>query len=131
MVILDEPRHHSTWTTLYDTLKQTCKRRFYVSVCPPSPHGQQVWYVGHTYLGEASHIKISVQLANRKGALTSIEFSDVLGKVRRFVEEYSGHLEFPEMKASWPAQKHSTRPLPLWIHCWACTACCPKKWMKP
>ena len=39
-----------------------------------------------------------MQIANRKGPLTSLEFSELLGKFRRFSESHNAELEFPDMK---------------------------------
>lgn len=85
---------------LADGLEQNFNKKILISLSPENceEHSDTVWFKAKPYTGCFKSLRISLQLANRKGSLTSIEFSNLLGKIRRFAEEKSGHISFPEMK---------------------------------
>lgn len=100
IVQFDEPLHCSSIKPLIDTLTQSHNKRILISVSPSinTDDEEIVWFDGERYQGDLSLLRVSPQLANRKGALTSIEFSNLLSRVRKFAEDKNGDLQFPEMK---------------------------------
>lgn len=99
IIRFDTPVNFSSWTALVDGLESINRKRIVFSVAPSeTPEGDQPWFVARSYRGDASIMKINLQLANRNGPLTSIEFSEVLGKIRHFAESHHGDVDFPEMK---------------------------------
>lgn len=99
LVRFESPLHNTSWTALVDGLESINRKRVVFSVAPSeTPENDQLWYCAKTYRGDASVMKINLQLANRNGPLNSIEFSEVLGKVRHFAESHHGDVDFPEMK---------------------------------
>lgn len=100
IVQFDEPLHSSNIKTLIDTLTQSHNKKILVAVSPSTTTEDEeiIWFDGERYKGDLSLLRISPQLANRKGALTSIEFSNLLSRVRKFAEDKNGDLQFPEMK---------------------------------
>lgn len=96
----EEGKDANTWKALTDSLEQINRKRIVYSV---SPNGQDTgsesfWFKASPYSGLARSLKVSVQIANRKGPLSSIEFSEVLVKLKRFADDHNAELEFPEMK---------------------------------
>ncbi|HEX4843755.1 MAG TPA: hypothetical protein VFV57_08785 [Limnobacter sp.] len=100
VIRFDEPKDANTWKPLVDGLDQINRKRIVYSACPHlAQDGRDVlWFKAMPYVGTAQALRASVQIANRKGPLSSIEFSEVLAKLRRFAEEHNAELEFPEMK---------------------------------
>ena len=99
IVRFESPLHNTSWTALVDGLESINRKRIIFSVAPSeTPEHDQLWYSARSYRGEASVMKINLQLANRNGPLNSIEFSEVLGKIRHFAEIHHGDVDFPEMK---------------------------------
>lgn len=95
----DAPRDANTWKPLMDSLEQVNRKRVVYSVANSSTSDDDViWFKAMPFSGEANLLKVNVQLANRKGPLTSIEFSEVLSRLRHFADEHNADLEFPEMK---------------------------------
>lgn len=99
VIRFDEDKDANTWKALTDGLEQINRKRIVYSASPEVADGHEtLWFKAHPYAGNARSLKASVQIANRKGPLSSIEFSEVLGKLRRFAEENNADIEFPEMK---------------------------------
>ncbi|HEX4879641.1 MAG TPA: hypothetical protein VFV39_07345 [Limnobacter sp.] len=96
----EEPKDANTWKPLLDGLDQVNRKRIVYSASPQcGDEGQDtLWFKAMPYTGTAQALRASVQIANRKGPLSSIEFSEVLAKLRRFAEEHNAELDFPEMK---------------------------------
>lgn len=84
---------------LMDKLEHVNRKAVVFSVSPDDVATEiPQWFDARTYAGQIRQLKLSLQLANRKGALTSIEFSEVVNSLRQVAEAYKGHLEFSEMK---------------------------------
>lgn len=103
IVQFDDSLHSDQIKPLIDTLTQTHNKKILISVSPtPATQDEEdsdtVWFNGQRYKGEVMALRVSPQLANRKGALTSIEFSNLLSRVRKFAEDKNADLQFPEMK---------------------------------
>jgi hypothetical protein len=99
IVRFESPLHNTSWTALVDGLESINRKRIVFSVSPSeTPENDQLWFVARSYRGDATIMKINLQLANRNGPLNSIEFSEVLGKIRHFAESHHGDVDFPEMK---------------------------------
>ncbi|WP_138517863.1 hypothetical protein [Limnobacter alexandrii] len=99
IIRFDEDKDANTWKALVDGLEQINRKRIIYSASPDAGESTEtLWFKASPYAGTAKSFKASVQIANRKGPLTSIEFSEVLGKFRRFAEDQNADIEFPEMK---------------------------------
>ncbi|MFN7506328.1 MAG: hypothetical protein ACK5Q1_12300, partial [Limnobacter sp.] len=99
MIRFDENRDANTWKGLLDGLEQINRKRIIYSATPDIAESTEtLWFKASNYMGTAKSLKASVQIANRKGPISSIEFSEVLGKLRRFAEDHNAEIEFPEMK---------------------------------
>ncbi|HEX4918111.1 MAG TPA: hypothetical protein VFV43_09465 [Limnobacter sp.] len=100
VIRFEEAKDANAWKPLVDGLDQINRKRIVYSACPHlAQDGREVlWFKAMPYMGQAQALRASVQIANRKGPLSSIEFSEVLAKLRRFAEEHNAELEFPEMK---------------------------------
>ncbi|MEW6205772.1 MAG: hypothetical protein AB1516_10670 [Pseudomonadota bacterium] len=99
IIRFDEDKDANTWKALVDGLEQINRKRIIYSASPDAGESAEtLWFKASPYAGTAKSFKASVQIANRKGPLTSIEFSEVLGKFRRFAEDQNADIEFPEMK---------------------------------
>lgn len=99
IIRFDEGKDANTWKALMDGLEQINRKRIIYSASPDNvEQGEVLWFKANPYAGNARSLKASVQIANRKGPLSSIEFSEVLGKLKRFAEEHNADIEFPEMK---------------------------------
>lgn len=99
IIRFDEDKDANTWKALVDGLEQINRKRIIYSASPDAAESAEtLWFKASPYTGTAKSFKASVQIANRKGPLTSIEFSEVLGKFRRFAEDQNADIEFPEMK---------------------------------
>lgn len=99
IIRFDEDKDANTWKMLVDGLEQINRKRIIYSASPDTADSADtLWFKATPYVGTARSLKASVQIANRKGPLTSIEFSEVLGKFRRFAEDQNADIEFPEMK---------------------------------
>lgn len=99
IIRFDEEKDANTWKTLVDGLEQINRKRIIYSASPDTAESAEIlWFKASPYIGTAKSLKASVQIANRKGPLSSIEFSEVLGKFKRFAEDQNADIEFPEMK---------------------------------
>lgn len=100
IVQFEEGKDANTWKALTDGLEQINRKQIVYSVSPDAVvgAGESFWFKASPYAGMAKSLKVSVQIANRKGPLSSIEFSEVLGKLKRFADDHNADLEFPEMK---------------------------------
>ena len=99
IIRFDEDKDANTWKALIDGLEQINRKRIIYSASPDAAeNADTLWFKASPYEGTAKSLKASVQIANRKGPLSSIEFSEVLGKFRRFAEDQNADIEFPEMK---------------------------------
>lgn len=100
IVQFEEGKDANTWKSLIDGLEQINRKRIIYSVSPDvvNAGSESFWFKASPYLGTARSLKASVQIANRKGPLSSIEFSEVLGKLKHFADDHNADLEFPEMK---------------------------------
>ncbi|MCR2746986.1 hypothetical protein [Limnobacter parvus] len=99
IIRFDETKDANTWKSLTDGLEQINRKRIVYSASPDSADSiETLWFKAQPYQGMAKSLKASVQIANRKGPLSSIEFSEVLGKLKRFAEDQNADIEFPEMK---------------------------------
>lgn len=96
----EDAKDANTWKSLVDGFEQINRKRIVYSSSPDAgePGETLLWFKASPYQGTAKTLKASVQIANRKGPLSSIEFSEVLGKLKRFAEDQSADIEFPEMK---------------------------------
>lgn len=99
-VQFEDDKDANTWKTFMDGLDQINRKRIVYSVSPDVVNGdsESFWFKASPYAGTARTLKVSVQIANRKGPLSSIEFSQVLSKLKRFADEHTAELEFPDMK---------------------------------
>lgn len=100
IVQFEEGKDANTWKNLVDGLEQINRKRIVYSVSPDGAGAvsESFWFKASPYMGTAKSLKASVQIANRKGPLSSIEFSEVLGKLKRFADDHNADIEFPEMK---------------------------------
>ena len=99
LIRFEDAKDANTWKSLVDGLEQINRKRIVYSASPDTGEsGETLWFKASPYLGTARSLKASVQIANRKGPLSSIEFSEVLGKLKRFAEDQNADIEFPEMK---------------------------------
>lgn len=99
IICFDNDKDANTWQGLVNGLEHINRKRILYSASPDLPdQGEALWYKANSYIGLAKCLKASVQIASRKGPLNSIEFSELLGKLRRFAEDNNADLEFPEMK---------------------------------
>jgi predicted RNase H-like HicB family nuclease len=99
IIRFDEDKDANTWKALIDGLEQINRKRIIYSASPDAAENTDtLWFKASPYEGTAKSLKASVQIANRKGPLSSIEFSEVLGKFKRFAEDQNADIEFPEMK---------------------------------
>lgn len=99
IIRFDEEKDANTWKALIDGMEQINRKRIIYSASPDAAeNADTLWFKASPYGGTAKSLKASVQIANRKGPLSSIEFSEVLGKFRRFAEDQNADIEFPEMK---------------------------------
>jgi predicted RNase H-like HicB family nuclease len=99
IVRFDEEKDANSWKALADGLEQINRKRIIYSASPDSAESTEtLWFKASPYAGTARSLRASVQIANRKGPLSSIEFSEVLGKLKRFAEDQNADIEFPEMK---------------------------------
>lgn len=100
IIRFDEPKDANTWKPLVDGLDQVNRKRIvYSASAQAGRDGMDVlWFKAMPFSGTAMALRASLQIANRKGPLSSIEFSEVLAKLRRFAEEHNADIEFPEMK---------------------------------
>ncbi len=99
-VNFDQAQTHTPLRAFVESVRQSTNKRVLVSVCSEAVNydTRTTWYQAQRYSGEFYTLRVSPQLANRKGPLTAIEFSNLLNKVRKFAEEHSGHLSFSEMR---------------------------------
>lgn len=100
IIRFDEPQDENCWHALCASFNQINKKRIVYSagIVPNDSEQDALWFKHSPFKGMANALRASVQLANRKGPLTTIEFSEVLSKLRRFAEDRGGEVEFPEMK---------------------------------
>lgn len=99
IVRLETPLRESDWRELTSGLDSIHRKKIVYAVANQADREEDViWFKAVPFWGKANLIKASVQLANRKGPLSSLEFSEVLAKLRRFAEAHNGELEFPDMK---------------------------------
>lgn len=99
LIRFEQPVHSSTWFSLIDSTEHINRKRIVYSACAEQASEEDtLWYAARSYNGDAAALKVNLQLANRNGPLSSIEFSEVLGKLRHFAETHQGDIEFPEMK---------------------------------
>lgn len=99
IVRFEEEKDANSWKALVDGLEQINRKRIIYSASPDSADNTDtLWFKANQYVGNARSFKASVQIANRKGPLSSIEFSEVLGKLKRFAEDQNADIDFPEMK---------------------------------
>lgn len=99
IIRFDEDKDANTWKALADGLEQINRKCIIYSASPDSGERSDIlWFKASPYAGNARSLRASVQIANRKGPLSSIEFSEVLAKLKRFAEDHSADIEFPEMK---------------------------------
>ena len=99
IIRFDEEKDANSWKVLVDGLEQINRKRIIYSASSDSAESAEtLWFKASPYVGNAKSLKASVQIANRKGPLSSIEFSEVLGKFRSFAEDQNADIEFPEMK---------------------------------
>lgn len=99
VIRFEDAKDANTWKGLVDGFEQINRKRIVYSASPDSSEsGETLWFKTSPYMGMAKSLKASVQIANRKGPLSSIEFSEVLGKLKRFAEDQNADIEFPEMK---------------------------------
>jgi len=96
----EQAQDANTWKALTDGLEQINRKRIVYSVSPDlvESGSESFWFKSTPYWGTAKSLKVSVQIANRKGPLSSIEFSEVLGKLKRFADEHNADIDMPEMK---------------------------------
>ena len=99
VIRFEDAKDANNWKSLADGFEQINRKRIVYSASPDTGEvGETLWFKAGPYMGTARSLKVSVQLANRKGPLSSIEFSEVLGKLKRFAEDQNADIEFPEMK---------------------------------
>jgi hypothetical protein len=99
LIRFDEGKDANTWKSLMDGFDQINRKKIIYCVSPERVDGgETLWFKAYPYAGLAQTLRVHVQLANRKGPLSSIEFSEVLAKLRRFADDQNGELDFPEMK---------------------------------
>lgn len=99
LIRLDESKREASWRELVEGLESVSRKKILYAVSNQSDSNADViWFKASPFWGKANVLRTSVQLANRKGPLSSIEFSEVLAKLRRFAETNNGELEFPDMK---------------------------------
>lgn len=99
LIRFESPLSESVWRELTQSVDQVNKKKIIYSVATHSEYEDDIiWFQAAPFFGTANLLKASVQLANRKGALSSLEFSEVLAKLRRFAESHQGEVEFPDMK---------------------------------
>ncbi|WP_334119504.1 hypothetical protein [Limnobacter sp.] len=99
VIRFEDAKDANNWKSLVDGFEQINRKRIVYSASPDTGEGgETLWFNAGPYMGTARSLKVSVQLANRKGPLSSIEFSEVLGKLKRFAEDQNADIEFPEMK---------------------------------
>lgn len=99
LVRFDEPKDENNWKHLIDSFDNINRKRILYSVAAAHSAGDDcVWFKASPFFGQATQLRASVQIANRKGAITSIEFSELVTKLRRYAEEQNGELDFPEMR---------------------------------
>lgn len=99
IVRLESPLREADWRELTSGLDSIHKKKIIYAVASQTEQQEDtIWFKAVPFWGKANLIKASVQLANRKGPLSSLEFSEVLAKLRRFAETHSGEIEFPDMK---------------------------------
>lgn len=99
IIRFEEDKDANTWKGLMDSLEQVNRKKIIYSVSPLADESEEtLWFQAYPYTGTARALKASVQIANRKGPLSTIEFSEVLTKLRRFAEDQNADIEFPEMK---------------------------------
>ncbi|HEX4856194.1 MAG TPA: hypothetical protein VFV28_05240 [Limnobacter sp.] len=99
LIRFEEEKDANTWKNLTDSLEQINRKKIVYSVSPVEDDSTEtLWFQAYPYQGTARTLKASVQIANRKGPLSTIEFSEVLAKLKRFAEDHNADIEFPEMK---------------------------------
>jgi hypothetical protein len=99
LIHFDQAKDSGAWKSLTQGFDQINRKRIIYSVSPDnSEHDQMLWFKAASFTGMANFLKVSVQIANRKGPLSSIEFSEVLVKLKRLAEEENAEIDFPEMK---------------------------------
>ncbi|MCQ8896042.1 hypothetical protein NQT62_06275 [Limnobacter humi] len=95
----DEAQDANAWKALMDGLEQINRKKIVYAAGVQPPEGDEVlWFTASAFQGHAHQLKASIQIANRKGPLSSIEFSEVLTRFRRFAEDHNAEIEFPEMR---------------------------------
>ncbi|HEY1058663.1 MAG TPA: hypothetical protein VGE55_08035 [Limnobacter sp.] len=95
----DEPQDENAWKPLMDALEQINRKKIVYAAGVQSPDGGDVlWFTAAAFQGRAQQLRASIQIANRKGPLSSIEFSEVLTRFRRFADDHNAEIEFPEMR---------------------------------
>lgn len=99
LVRFDDQKDANTWKSMIDGFAQINRKKIVYSVSPDSGDASDaLWFKADPYDGYARTLKASVQIANRKGPLSSIEFSEVLARLRRFSEDSGADVDFPDMK---------------------------------
>lgn len=98
----ESPVGLGTLKPLIDGLQQSYQRKVVFSVAgkgfDEAPEADLLWMKPESMPEGIHHLKVSAQLASRSGAITAIEFSNILSRIKRFGEERNAELEFPEMK---------------------------------
>ncbi len=64
--------------------------------CTRADEQDDTWYLPAAGL-QIANIRLAIQLANRKGPLTAIEYSEFIARLEQFVELYAGQIESPDM----------------------------------
>lgn len=98
----EAPKDANSWKSLMDGLEQIKGKRVVYAASPQADQtaaaDETLWFKAYPYAGNAAKLRISLQIANRKGPLSAIEFSEVLSKLRRYAEQHEADLDFPDMK---------------------------------
>ena len=76
-------------------LKRTGNKAVRISCMGNDEHDDR-WYLP-TPGSHVTNIRFAIQLANRKGPLTAIEYSEFLSKLMHFTELYPGEIDSPDM----------------------------------
>ena len=89
--------------------------------CLQAQDNDDRWYVPSA-CQQVSAIRFAVPLANRKGPITAIEYSEFFNKAQRFAEQYAGELESPDLvsviaKAEKLDQQAASLDVSLGLHC--------------
>lgn len=99
VIRFESPMDSNAWQALVDSVETLNRKQVWCAVSQDDgTEDHPLWYVAKGFTGTARSMRVSVQLANRNGPLTSIEFSELLSKLRHFCDNHQAHIEFPEMK---------------------------------